>query len=100
MLLLPENERDDLFVFKPLWQRAIIVAAGPLINFAFAILILAGFYMALWPSVHAAGGVRRDRRWRRRRQPASRRVIGSSAIDGSAIERFEDIVTIVMSGTG
>ncbi|MFX4443166.1 M50 family metallopeptidase, partial [Acinetobacter baumannii] len=31
---------------KPLWQRAAVVAAGPLTNFLFAILILAGFAMA------------------------------------------------------
>jgi regulator of sigma E protease len=42
LLALPAKDRADLFLFKPLWQRAIIVAAGPLINFAFAILILAG----------------------------------------------------------
>jgi|HubBroStandDraft_1064217.scaffolds.fasta_scaffold11563_2 regulator of sigma E protease len=28
------------FFFKPLWQRALIVAAGPAINFVFAILLL------------------------------------------------------------
>src|SRR5580698_6855163 len=29
------------FYFKPLWQRALIVAAGPAINFVFAIALLA-----------------------------------------------------------
>ena len=34
-----EKERQKLFVLKPLYQRAIIVAAGPIANFLLAILI-------------------------------------------------------------
>lgn len=99
VLALPESERAGLFVFKPIWQRAIIVAAGPGINFLFAILILAGFYMALGHpftppvvadvqpgSAAAAAGIR----------PGDRIV----AIDGEAVERFEDIVNTVVVGTG
>jgi len=33
------NDRKKLFILKPLYQRSIIVAAGPLANFALAILI-------------------------------------------------------------
>ena len=42
-LEMPASERAESFPAKPLWQRAAIVAAGPLINFLFAILILAAF---------------------------------------------------------
>lgn len=42
-LQLPAAERAQSFPAKPLWQRAAIVAAGPAINFLFAILILAAF---------------------------------------------------------
>ncbi|AEG49020.1 membrane-associated zinc metalloprotease [Sphingobium chlorophenolicum L-1] len=42
-LELPAAERAESFPAKPLWQRAAIVAAGPAINFLFAILILATF---------------------------------------------------------
>jgi len=45
-LALPAAERAKTFQAKPLWQRAIIVAAGPITNFVLAILILAGFAMA------------------------------------------------------
>ena len=45
-LSLPAAERSGTFQAKPLWQRAIIVAAGPVINFLVAILILAGFALA------------------------------------------------------
>lgn len=96
---LPVAEREGLFLFKPLWQRAIIVAAGPLINFAFAILILAGVYMALGhPSTPpivsavvadgpaAAAGIQ-----------AGDRIL---AIDGSRIDRFEDIANAAMVNAG
>jgi regulator of sigma E protease len=45
-LALPPEERARTFQAKPVWQRAIIVAAGPVVNFVLAILILAGFAMA------------------------------------------------------
>ncbi|AJP71613.1 M50 family metallopeptidase [Sphingomonas hengshuiensis] len=45
-LALPARERAQTFQAKPLWQRAIIVAAGPVTNFVVAILILAGFALA------------------------------------------------------
>jgi regulator of sigma E protease len=45
-LSLPAAERAQTFQAKPLWQRAIIVAAGPAVNFALAVLILMGFALA------------------------------------------------------
>jgi regulator of sigma E protease len=42
-LQMPAKERAESFPAKPLWQRAAIVAAGPAINFLFAILIIATF---------------------------------------------------------
>jgi regulator of sigma E protease len=45
-LMLPPEERARTFPSKPVWQRAIIVAAGPVVNFALAVLILAGFALA------------------------------------------------------
>ncbi|WP_303782288.1 M50 family metallopeptidase, partial [Sandarakinorhabdus limnophila] len=99
ILSLPEKERRGLFAFLPLWQRAIIVAAGPAINFLFAILILAGFNLALG---HQAS------------PPVVERVMPGSAaeragvavgdrilsVDGKAVERFEDITAQVVTGTG
>ncbi len=46
--LLKNYDKEDqkkLFVVKPLYQRAIIVAAGPFANFLLAILIFAFIYM-------------------------------------------------------
>ena len=45
-LSLPEEERNQTFQAKPLWQRALIVAAGPVTNFLVAIAIFAAFNMA------------------------------------------------------
>ncbi|HSG33538.1 MAG TPA: RIP metalloprotease RseP [Sphingomonadaceae bacterium] len=50
-LNLPEAERARTFQAKPLWQRALIVAAGPVTNFLIAIVILAGFNLAYGKAV-------------------------------------------------
>jgi len=99
LLALPEQERRGLFAFLPLWQRAIIVAAGPVINFLFAIAVLAGFNLAyghnisppvaehvLPGSAAAAAGMR-----------SGDRIL---SVDGRSVERFEDIVNHVVVGTG
>jgi regulator of sigma E protease len=39
---MSQEERAKSLIFKPLWQRAFIVAAGPLANFLLAIVIFAG----------------------------------------------------------
>jgi regulator of sigma E protease len=45
-LELPAAERRQTFQAKSVWQRAIVVAAGPVINFIVAIVILGGFALA------------------------------------------------------
>jgi len=43
---LSAQEKASAFAFKPVYQRALIVVAGPVANFVLAIAILAGFLMA------------------------------------------------------
>jgi regulator of sigma E protease len=43
---LAPNERRRSFHLRPIWQRFLIVLAGPLANFLLAILIFAAFYTA------------------------------------------------------
>ncbi len=43
---MTEEERKVAFFSKSLWQRSAIVAAGPAINFIFAIILLMGLYIA------------------------------------------------------
>lgn len=45
-LALPSEERAQTFQAKALWQRTLIVAAGPVTNFIVAIVILAAFAFA------------------------------------------------------
>ena len=40
-----KEDQEKLFVLKPLYQRALIVAAGPMANFLLAILIFLSIYM-------------------------------------------------------
>ena len=40
---IPEELRDRAFQFKPVWQRFLVVLAGPVANFILAILIIASF---------------------------------------------------------
>ena len=44
---LTEEERAKSFHLKPVWQRFLIVLAGPVANFIVAILIFAGFFLTL-----------------------------------------------------
>ncbi|MFZ5608898.1 MAG: RIP metalloprotease RseP [Pseudomonadota bacterium] len=44
---MSEAERAVAFPAKPVYQRAAVVAAGPVINYLFAILIFAGFFLVL-----------------------------------------------------
>ena len=44
---LSEADRARSFHLKPVWQRFLIVLAGPAANFVVAILIFAGFFLAL-----------------------------------------------------
>ena len=43
-LALPPAERAQTFQAKPVWQRFLIVLAGPLTNFLFAVLLFVGIF--------------------------------------------------------
>ncbi|HVI30532.1 RIP metalloprotease [Phenylobacterium sp.] len=49
-----EAALNRYFHFKPLWQRAVITAAGPIANFLLAIAIFAGLLMALGEPIQSA----------------------------------------------
>ena len=40
---IPEELRDRAFQFKPVWQRFLIILAGPVANFILAVVIIASF---------------------------------------------------------
>jgi len=94
-LALPAEERARTFQAKPVWQRAIIVAAGPFVNFLAAILILAGFahFYGARTAPPVVGDVVQ-------RSPAA--VAGLKAgdrliaLDGRTMESFADIAQFAM----
>jgi regulator of sigma E protease len=45
-LALPAAERAQTFQGRPVWQRFLIVLAGPLTNFLFAIIVFSAFFAA------------------------------------------------------
>jgi regulator of sigma E protease len=93
-LSLPAAERAQTFQAKPVWQRAIIVAAGPFVNLALAVLILAGFALAYGDSrtPTSIASV----------QPGSAAALAGvqagdriAAIDGREMTRFDELVRYV-----
>ena len=90
---IPEEFRDRAFQFRPVWQRFLIVLAGPIANFILAILIFSAFFAfvgvprtnvvgAIQPgSAAAAGGV----------QPGDRIL----SIAGRSTPTFDDIRNVV-----
>jgi regulator of sigma E protease len=91
------NEKNVAFFAKPVWQRALIVFAGPGINFLFAILVLAVLYCSVGKPVTPP--------------IASAIEIGAAAdtagfephdkilrINGKAIISFDDVRRTVMLG--
>jgi regulator of sigma E protease len=93
-LSLPAEERAMTFQAKPLWQRFIIVAAGPATNFLFAILVFVALFASYGqPRTPAVIGLI---------EPGSAAAAAGFApgdrvlaIDGGEVERFEDIAYYV-----
>ncbi len=92
-------DRSVAFPFKPLWQRALIVVAGPVANFVLAFVILAVFFMAIGrmltttdvtavtpKSAAAAAGIH-----------AGDKIV---SIDGETISGYEEIQQIVSVSAG
>jgi regulator of sigma E protease len=93
-LSLPPEERNRTFQAKPVWQRALIVLAGPATNFLFAIIVFAGLFSfygeprvdpVIGSVVGGSAAAQADLR------PGDRIV----AIDGNAISRYDQIAMIV-----
>ncbi len=89
-LQLPPHERAQTFQAKPVWQRAIIVAAGPAVNLLLAVLILGGFAVAYGVDRTPAtvGRVVEGSAAERAGLQAGDRV---TAMDGRSIETFSDL---------
>lgn len=96
---LTTDERAQTFNAKPLWQRAAIVAAGPLTNLLFAVLIFSAFNLAFGKVVappvvahFAEKSAARDAGIR-----VGDRII---AVSGRGVDQFPDIVGLVVPYPG
>ncbi|MBL4595406.1 MAG: site-2 protease family protein [Robiginitomaculum sp.] len=85
---------DGIFHFMPLWRRAVVVAAGPVMNFLFAIVIFASFLLVSGKTYRTTtiGAVIAQ-------SPAERAgfQVGDVIMDanGEKVESFRRLVTIV-----
>lgn len=96
---LPPAERALTLNAKPLWQKAVIVAAGPITNFIFAIAIFAAFFTLNGrPYTPAVVGqiVAGSPAAKAGLQPGDRIL----SLGGAEVTRFEDVVRVVVTNTG
>lgn len=87
------------FQHKPLGWRFAIVSAGPLANFLFAIVVLSGLFIAFGQpyTPPVVGSVAADSAGAEAGMLAGDRIL---SIDGSSIERFEDMQALVRLNQG
>jgi len=92
---LTEAERAQIFQFKPLWQRALIVLAGPLTNLLFAVAIFAAFNLAYGRIVSSSevASLARDSAAELAGLKVGDRIL---AIDGEKVDEFTDIPPLVV----
>ncbi|MDE1174560.1 MAG: RIP metalloprotease RseP [Parvibaculaceae bacterium] len=96
---IPEEERKGLFHFKKVWQRAAVVAAGPVANFILSIVIFAILFTFVGRMESAAivdkvqpGSAAESAGF----MPGDKVV----SIDGAKIADFEDMQRIVSASGG
>jgi regulator of sigma E protease len=98
-LRLPPEERAQTFQAKPLWQRFLIVAAGPITNFAVAIMIFAGFFAVYGvprtPTVIAS--VLAGSAAERAGIHVGDRIV---SVSGRSVDRFEDFSQMIFLRPG
>lgn len=96
-LSLPAEERNSTFQAKPVWQRAIVVAAGPFVNLLAAVIILGGFAMAIGDGTTRVGAI----------IPGSGAAAAGlqpgdriTAVDGRPVARFEEMTALIRPRPG
>lgn len=96
---LPADQQAGSFHGKPVWQRALVVAAGPLANFLIAALIYTAVNISYGVSMispridEVVAGMAADKAGLKAGD-----VI--TDIDGWSIETFDDVVRIVAASSG
>jgi regulator of sigma E protease len=96
---LSEAERKQSFIHKNVWQRASIVAAGPIANFILAIIIFSMIYISMGKAVTdpVVASVQEGGPAAMAGIEAGDRIV---AINGTEIEHFNDVPRIVAPNPG
>lgn len=96
---LGAKEKKKAFFYKPVWQRAIIVAAGPAINFIYAIIVMAAIFATQGQAYAPAevGGLVENGAAAKAGIKIGDKI---TAINGSSIERFGELQRFVAINLG
>lgn len=96
---LSEEDKQKTFHFKPLPQKSAIVAAGPLTNFVFAILLIAGlfFYYGKTESSTQIGEILPGSAAEKAGMQQGDVIL---AIDGESMKTFSDIARVISLNQG
>lgn len=89
-IALPPEEKVRTLQGKPVWQRFVVVAAGPLTNFAVAILIFTAFF-AIYGVPHTPAVIARVLPASSAQAAGMRPGDEIVALGGRRVERFEDL---------
>ena len=91
---LPPHLRDRAFQVRPVWQRFLVVLAGPMANFLLAILIFAAFFsLAGTPRTNIVGDVVPRSAAAVAGIQAGDRIV---SIAGRATPTFDDVSSVVL----
>ncbi len=89
------------FTVKPLWQRAAIVVAGPVINLLFAVVVLTGCALAYGVAVPSSKATVDDVAAGKPAAAAGLRHGDTiAAVDGKTISTWDDLVAAILASGG
>jgi regulator of sigma E protease len=91
---IPPELRDRAFQVRPVWQRFLVVLAGPAANFLLAILIFTAFFSLLGtPRTNVVGDIVPKTGAAAAGLKAGDRIL---AVDGHATPSFNDVASVVL----
>ncbi|HEY6049358.1 MAG TPA: RIP metalloprotease RseP [Sphingomicrobium sp.] len=91
---IPAELRDRAFQVRPVWQRFLVVLAGPAANFLLAILIFAAFFMTLGaPRTNVVGAVLPNTAAAEAGLQPGDKIV---AVAGRPTPNFDDIRSVIM----
>ena len=97
---MTEAEKEGIFIFKPLWQRILVVLAGPLANFILAFVVFT-LVFAIWGaqvrSTFVGAVTNPSPAWEAGIKPGDK----ITAVDGHAVKLFApDLQNMILTSKG